>query len=147
MTPAVGVAPTAHDTGDQPMHILIVDDDPLAGELVAALLEDAGHDCRLAENGIEALQRLAADPGIELVISDLNMPLLSGLDLLEELRERGHRLPFILLTGDDPAAIQAGTPGLCAALMKDATLEEALPVLVAKLASTPGTRGPGQPGH
>jgi CheY-like chemotaxis protein len=116
------------------MHILIVDDDPLAGELVAALLEDQGHDCRLAENGIEALERLAADDGIELVISDLNMPLVSGLDLLAELRERGQALPFILLTGDDPAAILARTPALTAALMKDAALEEALPALVANLA-------------
>ncbi|WP_295385813.1 response regulator [uncultured Thiodictyon sp.] len=116
------------------MHILIVDDDPLAGELVAALLEDQGHECRLAENGIEALEQLGADDGIELVISDLNMPLVSGLDLFAELRERGLALPFVLLTGDDPADILAQTPGLSAALMKDAALEEALPVLVATLA-------------
>ncbi|WP_295456694.1 response regulator [uncultured Thiodictyon sp.] len=116
------------------MQILIVDDDPLAGELVAALLEEQGHDCRLAENGIEALERLAADDGIELVISDLNMPLVSGLDLLAELRESGQTLPFVLLTGDDPADILAQTPGLTAALMKDAALEAVLPVLVAKMA-------------
>lgn len=127
------------------MHILIVDDDPLAGELVAALLEDQGHDCRLAENGIEALERLAADDGFELVISDLNMPLISGLDLLAELRERGQALPFILLTGDDPTAILAQTPGLCAAVMKDAALEEALPALVANLVGA-ATQGPGRPG-
>jgi CheY-like chemotaxis protein len=127
------------------MHILIVDDDPLAGELVAALLEDLGHDCRLADNGIEALERLVADEGIELVISDLNMPLVSGLDLLRELRERGLALPFILLTGDDPTAILAQTPGLTAALMKDAALEEVLPALVANLAGA-AIQGPGRPG-
>jgi CheY-like chemotaxis protein len=127
------------------MHILIVDDGPLAGELVAALLEDLGHDCRLADNGIEARERLAADAGIELVISDLNMPLVSGLDLLRELRERGLALPFILLTGDDPTAILAQTPGLTAALMKDAALEEVLPALVANLAGA-AIQGPGRPG-
>lgn len=116
------------------MNILIVDDDPLAGELIAALLEDLGHACRWVENGLEALERLAADAGITLVISDLNMPLISGLDLFGELRERGHMQPFILLTGDDPAPIAARTPGLCAVLMKDEALEESLPALVAGLA-------------
>jgi len=117
------------------MQILIVDDDPLAGELVAALLEDLGHECALAGDGIEALERVVADPRIELVISDLNMPLISGLDLFAELRDRGRMLPFILLTGDDPEPIAAGTRGLYAVLMKDAALEERLPALIAGLAA------------
>ena len=55
------------------------------------MLEDAGHECLLAENGIAALELLAADAGVELVISDLNMPLVSGLDLFRELRDQGQR--------------------------------------------------------
>jgi len=140
------------------MQILIVDDDALAGELVAALLEDLGHACALAGDGIEALERVAADARIELVVSDLHMPLISGLELFLELRERGHMLPFILLTGDDPEPIAAGTRGLYAVLMKDAALEERLPALIAGLAAelaagplaapvagsaAPGAAGPG----
>ena len=131
------------------MQILIVDDDPLAGELVAALLEDLGHECELAGDGIEALERLAADVQLDLVISDLHMPLISGLDLFLELRGRGQVLPFILLTGDDPEPIAAGTPGLYAVLMKDAALEERLPALIARLVAEPSAgplAGVGAPG-
>ena len=115
------------------MHILVVDDDPLAGEMAAAILEDAGHECQWVENGVEALEQLAEAPAIDLVISDMNMPLLSGLDLFRELRSQGLMMPFVLLTGDDPASFLAQEPGLAGCLMKDASLEDALPVLVSRL--------------
>ena len=118
------------------MKILIVDDDPLAGELVGALLEDFGHECQLAENGIAALECLGPEAGIELVISDLNMPLVSGLELFQELRDQGQEVAFILLTGDDPAPLRARYPGLSGVLPKDGDLEETLPALVAALAGT-----------
>lgn len=115
------------------MYILVVDDDPLSGELAAATLEEAGHRCALAENAIEALERLAAEPDLELIVSDMHMPLASGLDLFREVRESGRDLPFILLTGDDPEPIRAQEPGLSGVLIKDARLELSLPALVADL--------------
>ena len=115
------------------MRILIVDDDPLAGELAAAMLEDAGHDCVLAEDALAALESLTVNEEVGLVISDLNMPLVSGLDLYLELRGRGCAVPFILLTGDDPGPLRAQAPGLAGVLMKDAALEDTLPALVASL--------------
>ena len=115
------------------MNILVVDDDPLAGELAAAALEDAGHRCVLAENAIEALERLAEEPSLDLVVSDLNMPLVSGLDLFREIGQQGLKLPFILLTGEDPEPIRAREPGLAGALAKDARLELSLPALAAAL--------------
>jgi CheY-like chemotaxis protein len=119
------------------MKILIVDDDPLAGDLAAAVLEDAGHVCRLAEDAGAALEALSADPGLELVVSDMNMPLLSGLDLFQELRGQGLERPFILLSGDDPEPLRAQAPGVAAVLMKDATLEELLPAAVARIVARP----------
>jgi CheY-like chemotaxis protein len=113
------------------MRILVVDDDPLAGELTGAVLEEVGHEVVLAEDGISAAQMLDADPTIGMVISDMNMPMVSGIDLFRELRGQGVRLPFILLTGDDPAALLAQEPGLDASLMKDCALDESLPGLVA----------------
>lgn len=118
------------------MQILIVDDDPLAGEMTAAILDEAGHVCRLAENGIEALEALAdAEAGIELVVSDLNMPMLSGIDLLRELRAQGLKQPFILLSGDQADAGLLSEPGLDACLTKDFDLEESLPKLVETVAA------------
>lgn len=115
------------------MQILVVDDDPLAGEMAVAILEDAGHECQRVENGVEALEKLAEAPTIDLVISDMNMPLLSGLDLFRELHSQGLAIPFVLLTGDEPESLLAQEPGLAGCLMKDASLEDALPTLVSRL--------------
>ncbi|MDP2805117.1 MAG: response regulator, partial [Gallionellaceae bacterium] len=85
------------------MQILVVDDDSLACEMTAAVVESVGHDVLLAENAIEAMEKLvAASEGIDIVISDMNMPLVSGIELFRELRSQGIKIPFILLTGDNP---------------------------------------------
>lgn len=117
------------------MRILVVDDDSLAGEMTGAVLEEAGHEVVLAGDGMAAAATLDADAAIELVVSDMNMPMVSGIDLFRELRAQGVNLPFILLTGDDPGGLLAQEPKLDACLMKDGALEETLPrVLAAVLA-------------
>lgn len=120
------------------MTILVVDDDPLTGELVAALLEASGWRCQLAEQGIAALEQLDADTSIALVISDLHMPLIDGLELCAEMRERGLAQPFVLLTGTTPADIGTSAAPPTAVLPKDDQLEAALPALVAQLLSPSG---------
>jgi CheY-like chemotaxis protein len=112
------------------MKILVVDDDSMAGEMTGAVIEGMGHDVVLAEDGIEAADKLNANPDIEMVISDMNMPMVSGIDLFRELREQGNTLPFILLTGDEPAGLQVQEPRLDGCLLKDFTLEESLPQLI-----------------
>ena len=116
------------------MRILIVDDDPFAGAMASAILEAEDHDCTLLESGVEALDALGDEQnGFDLVISDMHMPLLSGLDLFREMRERGISTAFVLLTGDDPEPLRAQAPGIAACLMKDASLEATLPATVARL--------------
>lgn len=115
------------------MRILVVDDDALAAEMIGAVLEDRGHEVRLCENGVEAAQQLNDDPGIEMVISDMNMPMVSGLDLFRELRAQGCTRPFILLTGDDPQRLRQQEPGLDACLLKDFGLDETLPRLIEEI--------------
>lgn len=104
------------------MHILVVDDDPLAGEMTAALLESQGHETLLANDAMEAVDYLDTHSNIGLIVSDMHMPLISGLALLAMLREQDNQLPFILLTGDTPDAELRQTPGLNACLSKDAEL-------------------------
>lgn len=113
------------------MLILVVDDDAMAGELTSAVLEELGHEVLLCEDGIDAASKLDANNRIEMVISDMNMPLVSGIDLFRELREQGNTLPFILLTGDEPEGLLAQEPRLDACLLKDFTLEESLPQIMA----------------
>lgn len=122
------------------MRILVVDDDALAGEMTAAVLEELGHEPLLAENGVEAMENLAADSAIEMVISDLNMPLVSGIDLFREMRAAGVNLPFILLTGDDPDVARKQEPKLDACLLKDFSLEESLPRVIAEVLKQYPTR-------
>ncbi|MBS4099316.1 MAG: response regulator [Sulfuricella sp.] len=120
------------------MKILVVDDDALAGEMTAAVLEGMGHDYVLAENGVEAMDKLGDDGPFDMVISDMNMPLVSGIDLFRELRGQGVTLPFILLTGDDPAGPKAEEPNLDACLLKDFSLEESLPQLMQEVLARRG---------
>lgn len=115
------------------MHILVVDDDSMAAEMTGAILEEMGHTAILAEDGIDAVGKLNADGAIEMIISDMNMPLVSGIDLFRELREQGNTLPFILLTGDEPEGLLAGEPRLDACLLKDFSLEESLPQVMAEV--------------
>jgi len=108
------------------MRILVVDDDAMAGEMTGAVLEGMGHEVVLAEDGVDAASKLNADGGIQMIISDMNMPMVSGIDLFRELREQGSTLPFILLTGDEPAGLLQQEPKLDACLLKDFSLEETL---------------------
>ncbi|MFN3077617.1 MAG: response regulator [Alphaproteobacteria bacterium] len=104
------------------MRILVVDDDALAGEMTTVILEDAGHTVVYCENAVEALARLGEDPGIEMVISDMNMPLLDGLELFSTLRDQRVDVPFILLTGDDPGSLRRKEPRLGVCIVKDGDL-------------------------
>ncbi len=118
------------------MRVLVVDDDSLAAEMTAAILEDAGFEAIQAESGTAALEILSSDPGLDLVVSDLNMPGIGGLECFQAMRSRGDQRPFILLSGDDPHAIKAREPRLDACIAKDFDLETTLGAAIADVLST-----------
>jgi len=82
--------------------VLLVDDDPVYLTLGGEELESRGYEVVEADNGADALERLR-DERFDIVISDLEMPVLTGLGLLEGLRsdtrEAVSALPFIMITG------------------------------------------------
>jgi DNA-binding NtrC family response regulator len=93
--------------------VLVVDDDPTQRRLIQAVLEREGFVVAHAENGDQAMSRLASGAAVDLILLDLVMPGLSGQDALKEMRARGHNLPVIVITaqgGIDTvvAAMQAG---------------------------------------
>jgi CheY-like chemotaxis protein len=108
------------------MRILVIDDDMLACEMTSAILEELGHETVMAENAVEGAELLGDGSGFEVVLSDLNMPMVSGIDLFREMREQQIGIPFILLTGDNPADALMLEPKLDGCLMKDFTLPETL---------------------
>ena len=79
--------------------VLVIDDDPTQRRLLQAAVEKAGFACRTAPDG-EAGLALASDPkdGIDVVLLDLTMPGLSGMDTLERLSAKRADLPVIMLT-------------------------------------------------
>jgi two-component system, NtrC family, response regulator AtoC len=78
-----------------PQHtILAVDDEPHMRRLLEISLRQAGYRALSAGNGREALE-LIQQQQIDLVVSDLHMPGMSGLVLLENLRKQYERLPFM----------------------------------------------------
>ncbi len=65
--------------------ILIVDDNPQLRRVLGEVLSCEGHDVTLAENGVEALEQYEGEPA-ELVITDLYMPEMDGIELLIRIR-------------------------------------------------------------
>jgi CheY-like chemotaxis protein len=115
------------------MRILLVDDDAMAGEMTGAILEDLGYQVVLAENGVDAASIFSDPEEFDMVISDMNMPMISGIDLFHEFREQGINIPFILLTGDNVEDMLIQEPNLDACLMKDYNLEESLPKVISEV--------------
>lgn len=79
------------------MKVLIADDDRLIRTILSDLLGELGHEVVAAENGLEAVA-LCKRESPALVVLDLLMPRLSGLDALRAMREDGFAAPAILLT-------------------------------------------------
>jgi two-component system chemotaxis response regulator CheY len=79
--------------------VLVVDDSPTMRQAVVAALEGAGYACDQAENGAEGLHRALLTP-YRLVITDLEMPVMGGLNFIAALRsrEKTRYLPVLVLT-------------------------------------------------
>jgi two-component system, NtrC family, response regulator len=78
--------------------ILCIDDEPALSVVLEHTLTEIGHRPMLATSVEEALQTVARED-VDLIISDYRMPNATGLDLLDQLRERGHDIPVIIMTG------------------------------------------------
>ncbi len=115
------------------MRILVIDDDILSCEMTVAILEELGHKTIMAANAVEGAELLGDGSEFEVVFSDLNMPMVSGIELFREIREQQITIPFILLTGDDPADALTLEPKLDGCLMKDFTLPETLEAILSDI--------------
>jgi CheY-like chemotaxis protein len=79
--------------------ILIVDDEPSVRGSLAGLLNDAGYDVSTAEHGFDALLQLRKAPSPNIIISDLNMPQMSGFEFLSVVRRRFPDIPVVAVSG------------------------------------------------
>jgi two-component system, NtrC family, response regulator AtoC len=92
----------------QSSRILVVDDDPASRDLLRRVLATEGHQVVTVGDGREALAELGRQPA-DLVVSDIRMPDLDGVQLLERLRQAAPEVPVILVTafGDVEGAVDA----------------------------------------
>lgn len=88
--------------------IIFVDDDPKAGELMLRFSEGASFRCENFQDPEQALEYFKNE-GADLLVSDLRMPRLTGIELLREIRLIDKQVPFIIVTGyaDVESAIEA----------------------------------------
>jgi CheY-like chemotaxis protein len=128
--------------------ILLAEDDLEMSDLLNETLLGEGYAVTRASNGLELLEqitRLRMEPqhgrffDVDLIISDIRMPWVSGLEMLKELRTNDRTTPVILITafGDEQVHMQALRQGACAVLDKPFDLEQ-LVELVRRHTRPPG---------
>jgi DNA-binding NtrC family response regulator len=118
--------------------VLVVDDQPSAGEFLRLLLSREGYDVTTAGNGVEALVALEGRP-YDLVISDLDMPEMDGFELLHRVRQRWPELPVITVTAisDVSKVVEAVQLGAINYLLKPAPAPAVLGIVRQALAARP----------
>ena len=80
------------------MRILVVDDERAVRDSLRRALELEGYEIELAENGRDALDRLASDSEPDVLVLDVLMPGVDGLEVCRTLRRKGSRIPVLMLT-------------------------------------------------
>ncbi len=113
-------------------HVLYVDDDELMRLMVERLLQRAGFQVTTCEEGLAAAAAVRQDPAkFDLVVSDYNMPGISGLQLASLLISIRADLPVVIASGDtsDELCRQAAALGVAAVVPKQDTFERIVPVV------------------
>jgi two-component system chemotaxis response regulator CheY len=90
--------------------ILIVDDSATMRKIISRVLRQAEINCTAileAGNGVEGLQRLISDPDIELILSDINMPEMNGIDFVKNVRKlhAKEKLPCVMISTEGGEAV------------------------------------------
>jgi two-component system OmpR family response regulator len=109
------------------LKILVVEDDKTVGQYVKRGLTEAGFNADLVGDGAEGL-RLSAGGHYDMLVLDLRLPALSGLEVLRTLRDRGEGIPVLVLTAQDAVdfKVQALKMGADDYVTKPFSLEELL---------------------
>lgn len=133
----------------RPLRILLAEDDPAIREALGALLRLDGHDVEHAESGAELLEALstwilseAESSPVDLIITDVRMPGVCGLHLVEGLRANGWRKPLVVMSafGDPETRERVKRLGNAEFLPKPFDLND-LQAAIDRLIPEPGASG------
>ena len=90
--------------------VLIVDDNPNMSSLLSEMLEVFDYESVMAADGIEALEKLS-ESKISLIITDMRMPKMTGMELLSEVKEKYPKIPVVLISGYSVGDMKTETGG------------------------------------
>ena len=110
--------------------ILVVEDEEIERKLLSEVLETLAYEVAQAQNGREALDIMSKQK-VDLILTDVHMPELNGLELLKRVREMGNNLPVIIMTGFDASEAQKSAEKYNAAalLLKPFRIQELRDIL------------------
>ena len=134
--------------GADGLRLLLVEDDPVVGNMVAAALGDAGYLVLRAANAEEALAILEGGAAVDLLFSDVVMPgVMNGVDLAHAARRQRPGLPVLLTTGYSEDIARVEGVRVLPKPYRIAALVEALDAALAKDASATPQDSPSSPGE
>ncbi len=84
------------------MKVLVVDDERQVAAMLGRMLQRLGHEVVLSEHPADALERFDSD--IDAVVSDIDMPIMDGVELARAIRDVAPRVPILFCTGSDPSS-------------------------------------------
>jgi len=129
-SPLTVALPASAPVAIAPLRILVIDDDPPVRATLADLLADQGHAVSQASSGREGIDRLASGEIVDLVITDLGMPDMTGREVARVVRERWPVLRVGVITGWGNGELSEGDRGLVDFVIskpfEDARLRQAL---------------------
>jgi len=152
---ALGVArldspPDLRDTNADPslppLRILVVEDNRVNQNVAARFLERRGHHARIVDNGRKALEALEEDPSFDLVLMDVQMPVMNGYEATRAIREQEagaeRHLPIVAMTahamtGDREKCFAVGMDGYVTKPLRAQELDQALAETLASLDAIP----------
>jgi len=134
----------------KPLKLLLAEDNPVNQKVIGKILERAGHDVVMVENGQEALEKLEQDGGFDIVICDMHMPVMGGIEAMKMYRftQPGNRIPFLILTANATTEArqecdEAGADGFLTKPIQAHALYQALNELMEARKSAPVELRPG----
>jgi signal transduction histidine kinase/DNA-binding response OmpR family regulator len=101
------VAKSSHPALDERVRILVVEDEPLIRMATVEMLEELGHNVSEASTAEEALEVLA-QRSVDVLLTDVGLPGMSGIDLARQVRERWPTVGIVFASGEDTARAQSG---------------------------------------
>jgi CheY-like chemotaxis protein len=123
--------------------VLVVEDDTFFRNILRIHLATQGHEVILASGPAEGIRSIL-EGAPDLILSDLNMPYLSGLEMLQAIRgdEATHHIPVVMITGrtDDESYIQATQLGVTRYLTKPVLLADLIEAVQSALAESSSKR-------